>query len=87
MDSFALAGVYFPLSSTTPARIEGLTRTPSFAIVANTEVACIAVTEYPWPNEMVGSEVPDQSLTGCRIPTDSPGNFELVLSPIPNLRR
>jgi hypothetical protein len=45
MDSFGLAGVYFPLSSTTPAKIEGLTRTPSFAIVAKTDVACIAVTE------------------------------------------
>ena len=44
-DSFALAGVYFPLSSTTPAKIEGLTLTPSFAMVAKTDVACMAVTE------------------------------------------
>ena len=34
-----------PFSATTPAKIVGLTRTPSFAIVAKTDVACIAVTE------------------------------------------
>ena len=46
-DSFSLAGVYLPLSSTTPAKIDGETLTPSFAIVAKTDVDCIAVNEYP----------------------------------------
>jgi hypothetical protein len=48
-------------------------------------VTCIAVTEYPWPNATVGAVVPDQSLTGWRIPFDSPGKPEPVDFPIPNL--
>ena len=79
------AGVKFPLASFVPAMTVGDTRTPLFAIVANTLVACIAVTEYPWPKAIVGADVPDQSETGRRIPLDSPGSPEPVLTPIPNL--
>ncbi len=65
----------------------GEVRIPSFARVAKTLVACIAVTEYPWPKATVGAVVPDQSATLGRIPRDSPGNPEPVLTPIPNLVR
>ena len=40
-----------------------------------------------WPNAMVGALVADQSETGRRIPRDSPGKPDPVLSPIPNLDR
>ena len=39
------AGVYRPAASLIPAISVGVTRTPSFAIVAKIDVACIAVTE------------------------------------------
>ena len=77
----------FPEASLVPAITVGDTRTPSLAIVANTLVACIAVTEYPWPNAIVGAEVPDQLFTGWKIPADSPGKPEPVDFPIPNLLR
>ena len=85
--SFArgLARVKFPFASLVPAITVGDTRTPLFAIVANTLVACIAVSEYPCPNATVGAVVPDQSETGRRMPRDSPGRPEPVLTPIPNL--
>ena len=63
----------------------GDTRTPLFAIVAKTLVACIAVNEYPCPKATVGAVVPDQSETGRRIPEDSPGRPDPVLMPMPNL--
>ena len=81
------AGVKFPDASLVPAMTVGETRTPSFAIVAKTLVACIAVSEYPCPKAIVGADVPDQSFTGCKIPADSPGRPDPVLLPIPNLVR
>ncbi|CAB4827907.1 unannotated protein [freshwater metagenome] len=38
-------GVKFPLASLVPAITVGETRIPLFAIVAKTDVACMAVTE------------------------------------------
>ena len=67
-----------------PATTFGVTRTPSLAIAEKTSVACMAVTEYPCPKDIVGAEESDQALTGCKIPIDSPGKFEPVLWPIPN---
>ena len=42
--SRVVAGVKWPLASLVPAITVGDTRTPLLAIVANTLVACIAVT-------------------------------------------
>ena len=70
-------------ASVVPATTVGVTRTPSFAMVAKTLVACSAVTEQPCPKEKVGSEVPDQSDTGRSKPADSPGKCDPVLWPKP----
>ena len=76
-------GVKCPLASLVPATTVGDTRTPSFAIVAKTLVACIAVSEYPCPNATVGAVVPDQSFNIGSNPGDSPGRPDPVLLPIP----
>ena len=51
----------------------GATRTPSLAIVWNTEAAWTAVTEMPWPNATVARLVPLHWLDGSSRPRDSPG--------------
>ena len=47
-----------PSASVTLSTRRGATRTPSFAIVWNTDAAWMAVTEMPWPNATVAFLVP-----------------------------
>ncbi len=64
-----------------------MTRTPSFAMVWNTEAAWMAVTEMPWPNATVAFLVPLHWLDGSSRPRDSPGKPVPEVAPSPNLRK
>src|SRR5699024_25981 len=63
----------------------GSTMTPLLAMAPTARNIWIAVTEMPWPKEMVACLASLQSLAGGRSPADSPGRSIPVLSPKPNL--
>ena len=67
------AGVTVPSASVTLSTSRGATRTPSFAMVWNTDAAWMAVTEMPWPNATVAFLVPLHVFDGSSRPRDSPG--------------
>ena len=76
-----------PSASVTLSTRRGATRTPSFAIVWNTDAAWMAVTEMPCPNATVAFLVPLHVFDGGRMPRDSPGYPVPDSEPSPNLRK